>query len=176
MQAGVGQFSEAVDVVVDVANELLKSAPGSYLPLENWASTGHFGSFMLAEGDIEDYDYVDMSKIDSTAFEKLWAMIKYTLKFARGHGATDYERDVFRSEGKALWTSYKPQDGGLPDEVDEGLPLTEEDLRSNLNFIYFLVETNEWIYYVLANQLFVIVSEKELSKHLHSMLMQKKIP
>jgi len=164
--AGVVQFQEGVDTVIDVANVLLDKAPGSYLLLENWLSTGHFGTLSLKEGDVTDYDYADLSTMDMETFETIWAMIKYTLKFSRGHQPTGDVHDLFRSQGKALWTSFHPE--------DEGLPLTDEDLRSNLNFIFLHIETDEWRYFVLANQLFVVVSETEPSNHLHSMLIEKK--
>jgi len=165
--AGVAQFAESVRLVVDCANELLISAPDSFVPLDKWESAGHMGGLKFPENkNITDFPFVDFNDISDDSFSLYWSMVEYTLKFARGNESTDYEREVFRSQGKAVWTTSSPG-------KRKGLPLTEEDLRSNINFFNLRIETNEMIFYVMVNQLFTVISETEPTNHLHSILVYR---
>jgi len=166
--AGVAQFAEGVQLVLDCARELLLNAPTSYVPLTNWVSRGYIGALQFA-GDkaITDFDFVDLSLVSDETFSNYWSMIEYTLKFARGDGSTDAEERIFRSEGKAVWTTSTPP--------EEGLPLTEEDLRSNLNFLNLRIETDELLFFVMVNQLYTVISENEPTNHLHSILIKKNL-
>merc|ERR1740124_2074711 len=166
--AGVAQFAEGVQLVLDCARELLLNAPTSYVPLTNWVSRGYIGALQFA-GDkaITDFDFVDLLHVSDETFSKYWSMIEYTLKFARGDGLTDAEERIFRSEGKAVWTTSTPP--------EEGLPLTEEDLRSNLNFLNLRIETDELLFFVMVNQLYTVISENEPTNHLHSILIKKNL-
>jgi len=166
--AGVAQFAEGVQLVLDCASELLLYAPTSYVPLTNWVSKGYIGALQFAGGKaITDFDFVDLSHVSDETFSKYWSMIEYTLKFARGDGSTDADERIFRSEGKAVWTTSTPP--------EEGLPLTEDDLRSNLNFLNLRIETDELLFFVMVNQLYTVISENEPTNHLHSILIQKNL-
>jgi hypothetical protein len=163
--AGVTQFAEGVDIVLQCANALQEEET-SYIPLKLWNSVGHFGGLDLKDGkSIEDYNPMDLSKVDEVAFDRVWALIDYSLKFSRGKRSTSDERDLFREEGKAVWTTSSPP--------EEGLPLSEEDMLGNLNFFYVRAETDEWVFFCMVNQLFTLVSESEATYHLHSILVRK---
>jgi len=166
--AGIAQFAEAVEIILVGANELLTSAPDAYVPLNNWDSEGRFGALFLADNkDITDFPYLDLSIVPEETFNKFWEMVKYTLKFARGNGEMSKERTMFRNEGKVIWTTSNPP--------KEGLPLTEDDMRRNMNFIDVYIETDEWMFFVMVNQMYVVVSESEPTNHMHSILVPKKM-
>jgi len=164
--AGVAQFAESVQLVLDAANELLDIAPESYVPLSEWKSTGETGSLTLKDKkEVTDYQYFDLSTATESEFNTLWALVEYTLTFSRGNGSTQVERDLFRAQGKAIWTTSSPP--------EEGLPLNEEDLRSNLNFLNLRIDTDELMFFVMVNQMFTVISENEPTNHLHSVIIPK---
>lgn len=163
--AGVAQFAESVQLVLDGANTLLDIAPDSYVPLSEWELTGYTGALQLKEKDLTDYKYFDLSTAKESEFNKIWPLIEYTLTFSRGNGSTKAERDLFRYQGKAIWTTSSSS--------MEGLPLNEDDLRSNLNFLNLLIETDELIFFVMVNHLFTVISENEPTNHLHSVIIPK---
>jgi len=165
--AGVAQFAESVQLVLDCANELLDIAPESYVPMSEWESTGYLGALQLKDKDLTDYDYFDLSTATETEFNKIWPLVEYTLTFSRGNGSTKAERDLFRSQGKAIWTTSSPP--------EEGLPLNEDDLRSNLNFLNLWIATDDLIFFVMVNQLYTVVSENEPTNHLHSVIISKSL-
>jgi len=166
--AGTAQFAESVNLVVKISNFLLKSAPGSFVSLDNWRSTGSSGSLSLNEGlSISDFDVFDLSIATDNDFQIMWNIVDYTLKFAHGHKSTKKQRDLFRREGKAIWTSTSPP--------ETNLPLTDEDLRSNMNFINLRIETDDYLFFVMINQMYVVVSENEPTNHLHSIYVKKSL-
>jgi hypothetical protein len=163
--AGVAQFAEGVDLVSKCANALL-GVKSSYIPLELWEYMGSFGALELVDNKtIADYDPMDLSAVEREVFEHVWGLVDYTLKFSRGKRSTSKERDLFRTQGKAVWTTSAPP--------EDGLPLSEKDMRANLNFFYVRAETDDWIFFCMVNQLYTVVSEKEPTNHLHSILIEK---
>ena len=95
--AGVTQFAESEELVLDVSNALLDIAPDSYVPLQEWESTGFIGALSLQEGKtITDYNYFDLSKASESEFDKIWPVVEYTLTFARGNRSTKKEQDTVR--------------------------------------------------------------------------------
>lgn len=163
--AGVGQFQEAVDLVLNAANTLLDSVPDSYVPLSNWTSQSRLGALLPAE-PAHDKVGIKLSSVDEETFETIWAAIQYTMKFARGYRGTDLEKSIFHDEGKVIWTTTK--------DIENGLPLSEEDLRSNTNFVNMYIETNDWLYFIMVNSMFTVISESEPTNHMHSILIPLK--
>ena len=52
------------------------------------------------------------------------------------------------------------------------MPSSEADLLEE-NFYYVRAETDEWLFFVMINQLFTVVAETETTSHLHSILVKK---
>lgn len=187
--AGIQQFAEAEQLILAASKVLETSASKSYLPLKEWRSTGYVGLIQpeslaadLVDGNdeasLELYSTWDLSTASQSNFDAIWALIEYTLKFSRGNQPTSTERDLFRREGKVIWTTSFPPDldqDPTNEQFDTNyLPVSEEDLRNTLTFLNLRIETEEWLYSGLVNSMFTVVSEFEPSNHLHSVLLEKK--
>ena len=184
--AGIQQFAEAERLILVASKVLETSASKSYLPLKEWDSTPVLGGFSPAadlvdgndEASLEMYSTWDLSTASQSDFDAIWALVEYTLKFSRGNQPTSAERDLFRREGKVIWTtSFPPElDQDPTDEQFDTnyLPVSGEDLRNTLTFLNLRIETEEWLYFSLVNSMFTVLSEFEPSNHLHSILLEKK--
>lgn len=164
--AGVAQFSESIKIVLDTSNKLLDIALDSYVPLSQWHSTGAIGA-LLPEGypSLEQYNYFDLATASDSDFNLFWALVEYTLRFNRGVKSTQAERTEYRRSGKVIWTTSTTP--------DESLPFTEEDLRSNMNFLMVFITTEDHVFFTMVNQLFTVNSELEPTNHLHSIHIPK---
>ena len=165
--AGFPQFPDAVRVTLKVAHLL---HPSSYVPLHKFASTPSTGGLTLSDGkDITEGPHLHLSEADDATFEAIWALIDYTLEFARG-GRARPEKATFRKEGRLVWTT--PVFKGEAD-LKHHLPQTADDLVNKRAFFYVRVETDEYLYFGMINSLFTLVLENEPSNHLHSIIIPK---
>ena len=165
--AGFPQFPDAVRVTLKVAHLL---HPSSYVPLHKFASTPSTGGLTLSDGkDITEGPHLHLSEADDATFEAIWALIDYTLEFARG-GRARPEKATFRKEGRLVWTTpvYKGET-----DLKHHLPQTADDLVNKRAFFYVRVETDEYLYFGMINSLFTLVLENEPSNHLHSIIIPK---
>ena len=104
-------------------------------------------------------------------WDKVWALIDYTLEFARG--ARDRpEKAKFRSEGKMVWTTAMHRDAD-PGDYMEHVPKTVKKLVNTRAFFYVRIETEELLFFCMVNSLFSLMLEKEPSNHLHSIVIPK---
>jgi hypothetical protein len=165
--AGVPQFPDAVDVVLEATSLLTES---SYVPLNQWLSTPANGGLTLKDGKtLADVPHIDMATMDADAFETLWALIDYTLEFARGARPRP-EKAAFRAGGKMVWsTSVHPHET----HVGHHIPKTVAQLTSSRSFFYVRAETDDLLFFVMVNSLFTLMLEDEPSNHLHSILIPK---
>ena len=145
--AGITQFSKSVNLLLEVSNFLLPNAPGSFFPFINLIQTGYAGSLSFVNGkSISDFDSLGLFTATEDVFQIMWNLVDYTLKFTQGHISTERQRAIFRVGVKAVWTTSNPP--------AENLPLTEDDLQSNMNFINLRIETDGFLYFVMVNQLY----------------------
>ena len=175
--AGVPQFPDATRVVLDAARAL---GPAGYVPLRLWDSTPANGGLTLKGGkEIGDVNHIDLAALDDGAFETVWALIDYTLEFARGARARP-ERHAFRTQGKMVWTTcvHNHSDAdhhhgaGPPDFAH--MPKSVHDLVHSRTFFYVRCETPELLFFAMVNSLFSLMLEAEPSNHLHSIVIEKK--
>lgn len=165
--AGIAQFAEGVQIVLDCANEL-QNQNGSYVPLENFISVSRFGALDFGNNmTINNFTYMDLTTSSDEEFDHIWRLIEYTLKFSRGNRPATTERNLFRQSGKAVWTTTAPP--------EDGLPLSEADMIGELNFFYVRVETDDWVFFCMVNQMFTVMSETQATNHLHSILVERKL-
>ena len=109
--------------------------------------------------------------MDDKLFETIWALIDYTLEFARGARARP-ERAAFRKEGKMVWTTALGHEGDAASPTSR-VPTTVKHLVSTRTFFYVRAETDEYLYFGMVNSLFSLMLENEPSNHLHSILIPK---
>ena len=168
--AGVGQFPDIVFVILEAAKAL---RPESFVSLQLWDSTPSSGGLTLKDGkSMSDVNHLDLSSIDEAEFEAVWALIEYTLEFARGDRPKDDVKADFRSGGLMSWTTTG--EGHLEEGLEHTqLPLTVADLVATRSFFYVRAETPTLLFFVMVNQLFTLVDDKEPSNHLHSILIPK---
>ena len=165
--AGFPQFPDAVHVVLRAAAVL---DDAWYVPLQQWDSTPATGGLSLKGGrDMRDVNHVRMGELDEHTFDTLWALIDYTLEFARGARPRP-EKDAFRREGRLCWTTCVHHAG---DDIRKHLPRDVADLMGQRTFIYVRAETDELLFFAMINSLFTLVLEQEPSNHLHSMFIPK---
>ena len=88
---GITQFSESIDLLIEVSNFILPSTPGSFVPLTDLILTGYAGSLSFANGkSISDFDSFNLSTAAEDVFQIMWNIVDYTLEFTHGH--TSFER------------------------------------------------------------------------------------
>ena len=164
--AGLPTFPDAVSVMLQCIRIL---SADSFVPLAQFVSTPETGGLTLT-GDrkITDVPHVHLANLAAVDFEKVWALLDYTLEFARGTRARP-EREVFRREGRMIWTSV----GHEGEAFDSHLPKSAGDLQSSRKFFYLQVETEGLFYFVMINSLFSLMLEDEPSNHWHSILIPK---
>ena len=164
--AGLSMFPRMVHLVFGAAKPLNNQ---SFIPLHMWDSVPWVGGLELKGGkNIKDYPHLDMSTMEEEDFGEVWELIAYTLRFSRGHRGTESEKDLLRAQGRVVWTS----DHGATRIPEEDMPSSEADLLEE-NFYYVRAETDEWLFFVMINQLFTVVAETETTSHLHSILVKK---
>jgi hypothetical protein len=150
-----------------------------YVPLKEWDSTPATGGLSLKGGrDMTEAAHVDMASLGESDFEALWALIDYTLEFARGARARP-EKGTFRKEGRLCWTTaVHGEHQGHDSQGHVGsrahVPRASEDLMRQRTFIYIRAETDELLYFGMINSLFTLVLEQEPSNHLHTILIPKR--
>ena len=119
---------------------------------------------------MRDFAHLDLSKVSDADFEALWALIDYTIEFARGARPRP-EKAAFRKSGRLCWTSlaYEHATG----ERKWLLPKSAADLVKARQFFYVRAETDDLLYFGMINSLFSLMLEAEPSNHLHSILIPK---
>ena len=172
--AGVPQFPDAVNAVLEAARVLTKRG---YVHLRDWDSTPATGGLTLKGGrDIADAGALELASLDEATWEKLWALIDYTIEFPRGAGPRP-EKAQFRTNGRMVWTTAVHEDDDDDDGDDElmtmHVPTKVEDLTHSRQFFYVRCETDELLFFVMVNSLFSLMLEHEPSNHLHSILIPK---
>jgi len=164
--AGVGQFPDIVFAILKASKALTADA---FVPLRLFDSTPENGGLMLKDGkDISDENHLDLSTADQDTFDAVFALIEYTLEFARGNRVTGAVKADFRKSGKMCWTSTGESHG-----IGAHLPVRVADLIATRSFFYVRAETDELLFFVMVNQLFTLVNDVEPSNHLHSILIPK---
>ena len=159
--AGVPQFPDAVEVVLEAARVLPLSA---YVPLTDWLSTPANGGLTLKANSIDDVPHLDLSTASVQTFETIWALVDYTLEFSRGGRSRAKERKEFLESGKMVWTTC---------QGPEHIPTTVNHLTSSRSFFYVRIETDTLVFFLMVNSLFSLMLEHEPSNHLHSIIIPK---
>eukprot|EP00930_Biecheleria_cincta_P095120 TRINITY_DN87143_c0_g1_i1.p1 TRINITY_DN87143_c0_g1~~TRINITY_DN87143_c0_g1_i1.p1 ORF type:complete len:489 (-),score=73.00 TRINITY_DN87143_c0_g1_i1:284-1750(-) len=160
------QFPDILQKVFAVSRILPKSA---CIPLSWFDSTPATGGLTLSDGKtISDLQYYDLSGASEELFAIYMDLVEYTVLTRRDSLPSmdrlyvhDYVQ-AFRKSGKMIWTSITP----------DRLPTDIADLN-DLDFFYVQIETDDWLYFAMLNQMFTFVAEKNPSNHLHSMLTPK---
>ena len=158
-------------VVLEAASIL--GEPG-YVPLNLWDSTPATGGLTLKGGkDIKEMNHVHLADLDEATWEKIWALIDYTLEVPRGARPRP-ERAAFRSEGRMVWTTaVHDHDAEKGQSPSSHVPKTVHDLVKSRTFFYVRCETDDLLFFLMVNSLFSLMLENEPSNHLHSIVIEK---
>jgi hypothetical protein len=142
-----------------VANILPQSA---FVPLSSFDSTPQVGALTYRDGKtIGELPHLDLSGVSAEDFAIYMDLVEYTHLARKGLGVfnTGKYYNAFRKTGRLVWTSI----------TSTSLPTEPADLVEG-PFFFVRIESDDWLYNAMMNQMFTVVTPYAPSNHLHSFL------